>query len=86
MQNQIDRIKAAENALNRAKKAVGELGRAWSAYTDAREDIALPERYLVSDDRRIDLEADEVGQLPRHSLAECCPRTRFGIFRRHTTS
>lgn len=64
MQNQIDRIKAAENALNRAEKAVEELGRAWSAYTDAREDIALPERYLVSDDRRIDLEADEAGQLP----------------------
>ena len=64
MQNQIDRIKAAENALNHAEKAVGELGRAWSAYTDAREDIALPERYLVSVDRRIDLEADEAGQLP----------------------
>lgn len=64
MQNQIDRIKAAENALNRAEKAVEGLGRAWSAYTDAREDIALLERYLVSDDRRIDLEADEAGQLP----------------------
>lgn len=64
MQERIERIKAAENALKRAEKAVGELGRAWSAYTDAAEDIVLPEAYLNSPERRSDLEANEAGQLP----------------------
>ena len=64
MTEQIRRIEEAETALNRAQAAVDALEQSWEQYLSVQEDILLLERYLNSEERRSDLEADRSGQLP----------------------
>ena len=64
MTEQIRRIEQAETALNRAQTAVDALEQSWEQYLSVQEDIRLLERYLNSEERRHDLEADRSGQLP----------------------
>ena len=64
MDEQINRIRRAEDALDRAQSAVDGLEKAWDDYRAAADDIRLLGEYLNSEERRADIEADESGALP----------------------
>ena len=67
MDEQCERIARAEEALIRASAALSDLESALEKYRAAGEDLALLERYLNSEERRMDVQADEEGRLP-HDL------------------
>lgn len=62
---QIERIRAMEEKLDRALAAIGGMDRALEAYLAAQADIRDLEEYLSGARWREDLAADEAGLLPR---------------------
>lgn len=60
----IDRIEAMEQRLNRALETVREMTSALEHYESVQEDIQVLDTYLGSDDWKADLAADEAGLLP----------------------
>ena len=60
----IERIKAMEQRLNRALEAVREMEDALKHYETVQKDIHILDNYLGSDDWKADMAADEAGLLP----------------------
>ena len=61
---QLERIEAMEEKLNRARDAVAALSLALEAYIGALPDIRALDAYLQSSDWKADFAADEAGLLP----------------------
>lgn len=62
--DQIGRICAMEQKLNRALDAISAMETALETYRDAQSDIAALDAYLTSETWRQDFEADALGRLP----------------------
>ena len=61
---QIERIKAMEEAMDRAGAAISALERALELYRGAQPDLRALDAYLQSDAWKADFAADEAGALP----------------------
>ena len=62
--NQIERIQAMEEHLNKASQAVKALNEALDLYVEAMESIEIIDDYLVSDEWQQDFDDSEAGRLP----------------------
>ncbi len=62
--NQIERIQAMEEHLNKASQAVKALNEALDLYAEAMESIEIIDDYLVSDEWQQDFDDSEAGRLP----------------------
>ncbi len=62
---QIERIKAMEEHLDKASAAVKALSDALDLYTEAMESIEAIDDYLVSDEWQQDFNDSEAGHLPK---------------------
>ena len=63
--DQIERIKAMEEHLDKASQAVKALSEALDLYTEAMESIETIDDYLVSDEWQQDFNDSEAGKLPK---------------------
>ena len=63
--DQIERIKAMEEHLDKASQAVKALSEALDLYTEAMESIETIDDYLVSDEWQKDFNDSEAGKLPK---------------------
>lgn len=62
--NNIERIEEMERRFDRVLEVFHEMEAALEHYEAAQEDIRVLDAYLGSDDWKVDLAADEAGQLP----------------------
>ncbi|MBQ3323732.1 MAG: DUF4298 domain-containing protein [Muribaculaceae bacterium] len=62
---QIERIKAMEEHLNKASQAVKALSDALDLYTESMESIEIIDDYLASDEWEQDFADSEAGNLPK---------------------
>ena len=82
--NQIERIQAMEEHLNKASQAGKALNEALDLYAEAMESIEIIDDYLVSDEWQQDFDDSEAGRLPDD--LKCGVRSEDGIWKVVDTS